>query len=504
MRLIHKEGDIMKQEVKCNFHNRFDIEVRDKDTGELKQKGVAENMILNRAYNRICNFNSYFNYIHFGSGTGTLDPSRTTLFTPLGNRTATVDEIIKEYPVSKVTKKIILNPEEYVGQTITEVGISEVTNAINTHALIKDAEGNPLSITKTDIDVITIYATVFIELQDANDVTFSKFATNSLVNYFTDGSAMNPSLLLGDIGEATTMNTIGYRRSSHSLTRLSDVPNRKVSFSTRLDIHTANYDIREIALDDICRVGLEDSMIWSPYTLAGIFIGNGDGEKTAFDLERYDLSDVVIKVDGNITNEYVLEGISGDNRKEFPLWKLVDTTSTEEIDTNIYKGFSANLGDSTGGAGTPLRERERVIPVNSDMVAGIGLEGAMRGYFSLSSSTGMGLTIEGSYDGETYENIDTWTVGNTSTPEIRQCTIDNPYNYLKFTWYRKNPTADHVVGTIDYIKCIKQEYKTPQVVFTTPPPVGSVITADYTVPYIPKTEEYVLDVEFTLQFGERV
>lgn len=490
----------MKIKTGVNFHNRFDIV----KNGEWV--GYAENIILNQMYNRICNFSTYFANIHFGTGSGTPTPDRTRLFNHLGTKTAEVEEKIKAYPTSRVVKKITLMPEEYVGQTITEVGVAYGSTAsyLVTHAMIKDSEGNPLSITKTELDVITIYATVFVELQDTNNITFSRYPTNQLVNYFIDDSSMNPRLWLGDNGEPTEMGTIGYKIGDFPLTQSVDVANKKTSFSTRLGIDDANYDIREMSLGDICRVSLENSLIWQPYALTDVAIGVGDGESDTFDLGRYDMSNVVIKVDGNITNEYVLEGISGDNRKEFPLWKLVDTTSTEEIDTNIYKGFSANLGDSTGGAGTPLRERERVIPVNSDMVAGIGLEGAMRGFFSLSSSTGMGLTIEGSYDGETYENIDTWTVGNTNTPEIRQCTIDNPYNYLKFTWYRINPTADHVVGTIDYIKCIKQEYKTPQVVFTTPPPVGSVITADYTVPYIPKTEDYVLDVEFTLQFGEGV
>ena len=58
--------------MESRFHNRFDIEVRDKDTGELKQKGQAENIILDRIYTRLCNFSSYFSYIHFGQGTGIL------------------------------------------------------------------------------------------------------------------------------------------------------------------------------------------------------------------------------------------------------------------------------------------------------------------------------------------------------------------------------------------------------------------------------------------------
>jgi hypothetical protein len=40
--------------------------------------------------------------------------------------------------------------------------------------------------------------------------------------------------------------------------------------------------------------------------------------------------------------------------------------------------------------------------------------------------------------------------------------------------------------------------------FNTPLSEGAIITADYTVPYIPKTEDYVLDVTMEIQFGEGV
>ncbi len=40
------------------------------------------------------------------------------------------------------------------------------------------------------------------------------------------------------------------------------------------------------------------------------------------------------------------------------------------------------------------------------------------------------------------------------------------------------------------------------IIFTTPPPEGAVITADYSVSYIPKSENYVLDVSAEIQFGE--
>ena len=85
---------------KINIHNRFDIEVRDKNTGELKQKAVAYNIVLNQMYTRLCGGLSYFVNIHFGSGTGTLSAARTSLFTHLGTKTAADEQIIKAIPLS--------------------------------------------------------------------------------------------------------------------------------------------------------------------------------------------------------------------------------------------------------------------------------------------------------------------------------------------------------------------------------------------------------------------
>ena len=135
-----------------NIHNRFDIEVRDSITGELKQKAIAYNIVLNQMYTRLCAGNSYFVNIHFGTGTGTPTPERTSLFSHLGTKSAVTDKLIKAFPVSKWKRKIVLNPEEYVEETITEVGIAYGSSASNlvTHAMLKDSEGNTISITKSD------------------------------------------------------------------------------------------------------------------------------------------------------------------------------------------------------------------------------------------------------------------------------------------------------------------------------------------------------------------
>ena len=125
------------------LHNRFDIVELDAITGEVlrtSQALMAENIVLDRMYTRLCNFQTYFDYIVFGTGEGVPTPDRTVLFNRLGSKAATTEEVIRSYPNSKWVRKCRLDTLEYNGQRITEVGISDSTTNINTHAMITDAE----------------------------------------------------------------------------------------------------------------------------------------------------------------------------------------------------------------------------------------------------------------------------------------------------------------------------------------------------------------------------
>lgn len=62
--------------------------------------------------------------------------------------------------------KIVIAPEEHIGETFTEVGVGRVATSadIFTHALIKDSEGNIITLgPKTDTQEITIYATIYFQ-----------------------------------------------------------------------------------------------------------------------------------------------------------------------------------------------------------------------------------------------------------------------------------------------------------------------------------------------------
>lgn len=53
-------------EPMVSIHNRFRVEVRDAVTEELLQEAFGENMVLDRIYTRLLQFNTYFVNIVFG------------------------------------------------------------------------------------------------------------------------------------------------------------------------------------------------------------------------------------------------------------------------------------------------------------------------------------------------------------------------------------------------------------------------------------------------------
>jgi len=161
----------MDIKARIKVRNKFEIIVKDVRTGGIVKRAYAENVVLNRYYEYMTanNSRSFFSMIAFGSGIGTPSISDTSLFTFVGAKTATDIEMVTNLPPtpSYRKRKIVLSPSEYIGVTITEVGVVfGVTNTdVGTHAMLKDSVGNTITIgPKTDTQEITIYATVYAEI----------------------------------------------------------------------------------------------------------------------------------------------------------------------------------------------------------------------------------------------------------------------------------------------------------------------------------------------------
>jgi len=294
----------MKMEPKINIHNRFDVQVHDIN-GNLKQEAVGYNNVLDQMYDRLCGGYPYFIGIHFGEGTGTLSPSRTSLFSWLGYKDAVTEETIKAIPVSSWKRKIVLAAEEYVNKTITEVGIAYGSNTLTlvTHAMLKDAEGNQISITKKDTDVISIYATVFVTFDNTTipELNYLKMPSgNSLVNYLIGGSAA-PTGTFGLSAKPQAYSRLG---STAAVSWTADTINKKrIANTTRFGIDTANGDAQTLDFTNIFELKLPATNIFNASEYFDVVLGTGDGIEDTFEIPSKNLVDgtLIIKKDGSTT-----------------------------------------------------------------------------------------------------------------------------------------------------------------------------------------------------------
>ena len=119
----------MQAKEKVLLHNKFEIEVVDAATGELKQKAYAYNVIVNYYFSSRLTGSplgvsaDLLRYIALGTGTGTPAITDTALFTHLTRKSVTTLETVYEYPTSHTTKQIKLEATECNGSNITEVGL---------------------------------------------------------------------------------------------------------------------------------------------------------------------------------------------------------------------------------------------------------------------------------------------------------------------------------------------------------------------------------------------
>lgn len=327
-----------KLSVGAKIHNRFDFYINDKPVayGESKyQVGMGENIVLNQMYTRLCARSSYFVNIHFGTGTGTLSAARTSLFTHLGTKTAVNDAQSKAWPTSYWRQKIVLNPEEYVGSALSEVGVAFGATSTNlvTHALIKDINGNPITLTKTALDVVTIYATVYVTFStSATEIQLNSLNYNPLINYLVGGTEFpNLYFTAGQNGAIGDNNCNGLLSSglgnTSAVTLTTDVVNKKFYTEVkRFGISEVNGHIREFVLrsntiaNGLVRLVLPSPTKYSGLTLSNVSIGAGDGLTSIFTLpSKYiDLSSLIIKLDGIETTTY--SNSLGNRELNFPAY----------------------------------------------------------------------------------------------------------------------------------------------------------------------------------------
>lgn len=481
-------------EQKLNLHNRYDIEVVDSRTGKMRQKAQAENIILNGAWGQILNntYGSWFNSIAYGTGTGTMSATRTALFTPLSSKVATDSVYTLDNDNNYVShrQKIVILENEHVGAALSEVGImsSRTGNPLCTHALIKDMNGNPVVITKTDTDIITIYATVYLLLNTA----YSPTSILDIARCYPEENGIVRTLLGRPIGENSNEFTgfnfmfsavqgtqiISNGGGAYTSTKQSatlDVPNKRARFYYRVpaaDANVGGFKLGAIKSTSAFYSADYPSIICR-YTTGGLTqaqvveqIGTGDGNTTNFATSFAHIpSNTVVKVDGVPASPTIMADMPN-----------------QPIINGFFRAVSENSNI-----------QNKMPFFRTKITADVVWENVSN--HAVTSINAKAVNISVSNDGVTFTPT---IVAFTSI-----ATKAVPAEYQGYKYWKISPisgSGDQIMYNIYSDGFLN--YK--NVRFAVAPANGAVITAEYTPLCAAKDANHVLDVDITIQLGEHV
>lgn len=498
---------------KIVLHNRFDIEIRDAISKKLKQSYVTYNIILDRIYTSLCGGYGYFGAITFGGGTGALAANRTGMFSYIGGKSATLVEAIKTVDAQnmRVKKKIELLSTENIGAVITEVSVATgvANSGIVTHALIKDAEGNPISITKTATDQITIYATIYASINLDSGWQFNNLPNNNiLVNLLIDGTTITEKYIqVGSSDKPIPIdvdinNVLSGSYGCHipiaskSYTITNDSANKKMVFNIpRFETAEANSIIRELSINKIARVILPAEDVFSNFSFIGKAIGMSDGIITDFALPYGHPKAGTLKIyaDGTL----LIKDVD---------YTVADGFAYGEVITLYDNIISSFIYNSYNGVGPYLYAYDKPW-------LGSANDGSIRNYIYFNHNInepmkGIRLVLDGTYSGlaigayTLYGSNDgaNWTNIGSGNSSVYSGTVDlnfsTPQNY---SWYKITFSSEG-----KHLKAIRLLSANYNLHFINLPANGVAITADYDVEYLPKNSDYVLDLTGSILFGEAV
>jgi hypothetical protein len=482
-------------EQKLNLHNRYDIEVVDSRTGKMRQKAQAENIILDGAWGQILNntYGSWFDAIAYGTGTGTMSAARTALFAPLSSKVATDSVYTLDNANNYVShrQKIVILENEHVGAQLSEVGImsSRSGTPLCTHALLKDMNGNPVVITKTDTDIITIYATVYLLIGTA----YSPTSVLDIARCDPEENGIVRTLLGRPIGTNSTLFTgfnfvfsavqgtqiisnEGDAYTSAKQVATLDVPNKRARFYYRVPAADANVGgfILGAIKSTTASVTLTDHpSIITRFTPGGLTqaqvveqIGVGDGTATDFATSFAHIPpNTVVKVDGVPASPTIMADMPNQS---------------------VINGFFREVSENPN-------IQNKMPLFNANINVDVVWENMSN--HPVTSIQARGVNISVSNDGVTFTQTILAFYG-TETQEV-------PEEYQGHKYWKISPRAD---TSSRYIYNIYSDgfsnYK--NVRFAVAPANGAVITAEYTPLCAAKDVNHVLDIDITIQLGEHV
>lgn len=488
--------------IPIKMHNRFDFEVKDAITGEIKQKAYAENIILDQWWTRqMAGSGALANSsIHVGSGTGVLAHDRISLFNFLGAKGGSNEEYTytPEEGWISVKKSAQWIETELQNTAWSEVGIGYDGGSTHlcTHALIKDINGNPVSINKGTTDIITVYASVYAYYP---------------ITEFDSGSIMIPhpntglpsKLFKWMLGLENTCITARYissgaRLRGYNVGEVSagggnfsgDPVTKKISYvCSRIAAASGNLQggIRGITFGDAS--GVPDMFVRIPCTaypystITGESVGTGDGNekdfKTTFPFVKNDESFKLYK-----------NGLEQVYNTDYTVDFGIPYETDGKLDKHMICIFLGHQhiypGSGVGGATWEHDPDKEYSIYENPFYATYGIESIHHGYSKI-------------YCGD---NVDgPWTLISDKPTNSGTINIDAQYQNKRYWKAAVSGTIDGF--NWDSLICSALISK-KNIHFVNAPALGDTITADYRTETIAKDVNHVFDMSYEVTFQEKV
>lgn len=486
---------MIEKTIEGIVHNRFDVEVRDARTGELKQEAKGYNVVLDNYFNLLFDNASPRLYsIGIGSGTGVPKETDINFFNFVGSKYADVVEKVKGYPTSYIKKKMVLNPEQYVGISITEVGFCNFLKTVVTKSMLKDSEGNNIAILKTATDIITIYATFYFTFNNiAEGCVFPKNPINNNIIYaiIDDSTLGGASIYLShqspdyeDEREKGLIESVGSAKGKGSLTTM------KYTYpKARFNYNVCNgYMIEGIGAGGYAFWKFPNSKLLPNIPLTEIAIGIGDGVKNKFasPIPRIVKDSEIVKVNNVVQEKGVEYTFKYDvNGAMFPQYfesngDVIIAPLTGY--SHFHKPFCLKKYGNGNYFGDYFLEFKESKKINTIKI--------WPNVFASYSSSKLSLSY--SIDNNT------WTKGfEKDLFEVKDGLVEI-FERIEARYWKINAT-----GTSNNLKAtpnIMIAYTEPEITFITPPPQDAVITMDCEIDRPLKNENWVIDFGFSIQF----
>lgn len=535
------------------FDMRGDYTITVKRRGKVIQEENFHNLFTTGFVSRLIGNYNYFEYCQLGSGSTAPSSSDTTLASMLwGVRYSTyaIDDTSAD-GLSRTWRYTYIFPanSSYVG-TIREVGLSDSSynSYINTHALVVDAEGQPISIDKTYLDEVTITAKITITRPSWQSCQAWSFMSGPFSRSYLQGilqdnygpACAHVLLSAGWCPEYRPVKNCPYTSLPTNFTYSNGTIRCSAEFSGDAVTYTYNGSVEwfkdyvnSLLLGQSAtanntspayfttppyRLLLPNANVFPITTLEGLALGTGDGSTVDFVPEVpawLENTEIVYKNGSPLTRgvDYFVDNL-GNIRK---YWSVMLGNFVAEIDAKVVAGVQANIwgtDECCASANNDQDENSPVVYADSPIILKYGTDYAFSdkvnyfilGTWTASASISAGASLVFYYS---KDNGSTWTefgrISHTSAgtafTDTTEHTIATPITGITCVKIALEDT-----DTTAYVRMSERNGRfgyvgSYAVRFASAPADGDVLTIDMNIDRPWKSRDNVIQWSPILSFG---